>query len=338
MNNFFWIFVAISSIFSTGLFADDDDDKPGNPIPANSAKVMKDQTGIFLDKTAEAIAGIKTTKLKPSTYRSELRTYGTAISVEPLLAIQNQYLNALAQQQSAEAKAKFSKSSLNRLTYLHNEQIVSTHALQNQQATWQADKAALASSHYLTQQIINNARLIWGQRLTDWLINRNAALNALMQQQTTLLKITVPQQENLATPKTIFVAAMGQRKQAVTAAFISNVPQTDNFSQGLQYFYQVSAQHIKAGMRVNAWMPTEHNQTGVIIPESALLWHLGQALVFIKTPEQQFIHRSISTYTKIDRGYFVNSGLKPGEEVVTAGAQMLLSQEFKGQIPNEDDD
>jgi hypothetical protein len=35
-------------------------------------------------------------------------------------------------------------------------------------------------------------------------------------------------------------------------------------------------------------------------------------------------------------GYFVSAALKPGEEIVTTGAQTLLSQQLKAQIPDED--
>jgi hypothetical protein len=67
-------------------------------------------------------------------------------------------------------------------------------------------------------------------------------------------------------------------------------------------------------------------------------WHLGQALVFVKVADQQFASRVVSAYSKTVGGYFVRSTLKAGEEVVSTGAQMLLSQEFKGQIPAEDND
>jgi hypothetical protein len=36
-------------------------------------------------------------------------------------------------------------------------------------------------------------------------------------------------------------------------------------------------------------------------------------------------------------GYFVGSGINAGEQLVAVGGQMLLSEELKGQIPDEDD-
>lgn len=340
MRFFFGFALCFLLNFPSRLTADDDD-KQAKKIITNFVKAHNNQSIIFLDKATQIVSGLKMFKLTPITYRPELLSYGTAISIEPLLSLQNQYFNALAQQNSTRAKVIFSQNNVNRLTYLHKEQIISTRALQDQQAILEIDKAAQLSSHYLSQQILNNAKLVWGQTLTDWLINAHPQFTALLQQRTTLLKITFPQKISIANSalKTIFVASTGHREHAVAAELISAVPQADSFSQGQQYFYQLSSQQIKVGLRVSAWIPTTHyRQTGVNIPESALCWHLGQALVFVKVAQEQFSHRILSAYRKTADGYFVSSGLKAGEEIVSSGAQMLLSQEFKGQIPNEDDD
>ncbi|MGZ8929171.1 MAG: hypothetical protein ACXW03_12005 [Methylobacter sp.] len=37
-------------------------------------------------------------------------------------------------------------------------------------------------------------------------------------------------------------------------------------------------------------------------------------------------------------GYFIPDAIKPGEQIVTKGAQILLSEELRSQIPGFDDD
>jgi hypothetical protein len=317
----------------------DDDDQDSKAVSKPSA-TLKGQSLIVLDKAQQAASGLKTIKLKSITHRAELLSYGTAISIEPLLSLQNQYLTALAQQSSAKAKATFSQNNVNRLSYLHREQIIASRVLQEQQAVLQADKATLDSSHYLSAQIINNAQLLWGQTLTDWMVSSDASFTALAHQHASLLKINFPANVAINQPiQTIFVAPTANREQAIAAELISSAPQADSFSQAQQYFYQVPTQQIKTGMRVNAWIPTlQQRQTGVMIPESAVCWHLGQALVFTKVAQQQFSRQVLVDYQKLAGGYFVRYGVKAGDEIVNVGAQMLLSQEFKGQIPDEDDD
>jgi hypothetical protein len=91
-------------------------------------------------------------------------------------------------------------------------------------------------------------------------------------------------------------------------------------------------------MRVAAWIPEQgESQPGVVIPKSALIWYMDQAFVYIKTAEEQFNRRAIDRYSAAAGGYFVGSGLNEGEQLVVAGGQMLLSEELRGQIPDEDD-
>ncbi|MGZ5055641.1 MAG: efflux RND transporter periplasmic adaptor subunit, partial [Methylobacter sp.] len=76
---------------------------------------------------------------------------------------------------------------------------------------------------------------------------------------------------------------------------------------------------------------------GVIIPKSALVWYMDQAFVYIKTAEEQFSRRTIDHYSATADGYFVGNGINAGEQLVVTGGQMLLSEELRGQIPDEDD-
>ena len=77
---------------------------------------------------------------------------------------------------------------------------------------------------------------------------------------------------------------------------------------------------------------------GVIIPKSALIWYMDQAFVFLKTTEETFSRRTLDHYLASADGNFIADAIKPGEQVVTKGAQMLLSEDLRGQIPKEDDD
>jgi len=46
----------------------------------------------------------------------------------------------------------------------------------------------------------------------------------------------------------------------------------------------------------------------------------------------------ISNSVAFADGYFIPDAIKPGEQIVTKGAQMLLSEELRGQIPSLDED
>jgi len=78
-------------------------------------------------------------------------------------------------------------------------------------------------------------------------------------------------------------------------------------------------------------------QQGIIIPQAALIWHLGQSFVYVQRDEDEFKRVKINQKTRFDSGhYFIPHGLQENDRLVISGAQALLSEEFRGQIPAED--
>jgi len=65
-------------------------------------------------------------------------------------------------------------------------------------------------------------------------------------------------------------------------------------------------------------------------------WITGQANDF--GYEQTFARHEVSTAQELDGGWFNAGGLNADDEVVVSGAQLLLSEELKYQIRNENED
>jgi multidrug efflux system membrane fusion protein len=57
-----------------------------------------------------------------------------------------------------------------------------------------------------------------------------------------------------------------------------------------------------------------------------------------KSGDDRFSRVYVSTDQEVDGGWFNIGRLLPGDEIVVTGAQLLLSEEFKYQITNENDD
>lgn len=296
---------------------------------------------IFLDEATQKSSGLKTVKLQQENFQPEFIAYGKAISVIPLLAIREQYLSLAARNVNAKVRFNQAEKNISRLRDLHKNEIISTRKLQLQQTQLQSDKAAYDSSRYQGQIIINSSQLQWGEILTEWAIDSDSRPFAkLMTGKSTLLQLTLPGNRALPSQtRTIQINPAGDRNSAFKATLVSELPQVNSTSHGLQYLFLTENSAIKAGMNFTAWIPGQtQNQTGVIIPEFSLAWHLGQAFVFIKMDEEHFIHRNINAPVKVTNGYFITGQIADGEEIVITGTQMLLSHEFRSRIPDEDDD
>jgi hypothetical protein len=325
----------LCTVFLITIATADDDDK----LLKQTVHRQTGQTVINLNAKTQQHSGLQTIKLKPATYHAEFTAYGKVLAIQPLIELRHRYLVALTDRNSANAKFKQAEQNVSRQQALYQEGISAKRNLQGQQAQWQIDKAQLDAVHFQNQMIKEEAQLTYGKTLSEWaLASDSNQLNAFISGQQKLLQITLPSNQQLADKlKTIVIAASGNRSDAQTAELISAAPQTDASSQGNSYFFQTQAKNISIGMAVTAWLPEQNSAlSGVMIPKSALLWAMDEAFVYVKTDDDTFSRRLIHHYSLSNDGYFISEELKPDEELVITGGQMLLSEEMRGQIPDED--
>jgi hypothetical protein len=339
MNHFpLILLLCILSTFNFATLANEGDDEAAT---TETVQIVDGQVVIQLEEELQQLSGLETQRFKQTEFQAEFIAYGKAISASPLTVILNQYLSASAKQAGAKARLSRTEKAISRLRNLHKNEIISTRKLQAQQSQYQTDKAIYDEMHYKSKLIVNNSKLQWGEVLTHWATGRHSPqFEQLLDGSATLLSITLPAgSAPLAQTKNIIISPSGNRKEAVKVAFVSLLPTVNEFSQGLQYIFITDNKTIKTGMNITAWLPKQNTQlTGIIIPESSLVWHLGQSFIFIKIDEEHFVHRNIAEPIKVHNGYFIAEQLSENEQVVIKGTQMLLSHEFRSQIPDEYDD
>lgn len=296
---------------------------------------------LYMDEETQKISGLKTLKAIEIDFNPEIISYGKAISISPLLRIRNNYFSSLTLQNDLKVRLSQIDKNISRSRKLHQSEIVSTKKLQKQLSQWHSEKAIYEKNAYQAQLMLTTSKLKWGEQLTKWATEKNSTqFDGLISGESTLLKITVPANKTLSSKiNTIHISPTGNRSSAVKAIFINSLPSIDDFSQGRQYIFLSNGSQIKTGMNFTAWLPQKkQNQKGVIIPDSSLVWHLGQSFVFIKIDVENFEHRNISHPIKTIDGYYIGNQIKGGENIVNKGTQMLLSYEFKSEIPDEDED
>jgi len=180
---------------------------------------------------------------------------------------------------------------------------------------------------------------LWGNKLAELALSGQAnKLAGFLAGDQFMLQIIFPTNKQLNSKiDTIFVEPSGNRSKAYSAELFSRSAQVDNAIPGESYFFQVGSADLRAGMKVTAWVPElAVNESGVIVPESALIWYMDQVYVYIKTSKDNFTRRMIKSFLKIPEGYFIAKDIQDGEAVVVTGGQLLLSEEMRGQIPDED--
>lgn len=101
-----------------------------------------------------------------------------------------------------------------------------------------------------------------------------------------------------------------------------------------KFFYQAPRESFKETLWIEfpLYLPVGPEIQGVVIPVDAVVWLDGKSWVYVEKDTEHFVRREISTKVPIKNGWFVSKGFSAGEKVVTNGAQLLLSEEFRSQI------
>lgn len=326
--------VLFYSLFTVACHAAEDDE------PTGKIKRIAGYPIVVVNKATQQISGLKTIKTKIEDYRPEFIAIGKAVNIQSLLELRQKYLLALTDSQGAGAKLAQSEQNIKRMETLYRHGIAAKRRLQEQQAQGQVNRSQVDAARFQARAIISEARLNWGKQLAEWAIaTETDQLDAFVSGKNTLLQVTLPANKQLpGDVRIIYVDPSGDRSKAQEAELISMAPQMDSTIQGAGFFFRTQGQRVYIGMSVSAWIPEQKDKaSGVIIPKSALIRSMDQAFVYIKTDEDRFSRRMLPHAEPVAGGYFVGDSIKFGEEIVITGGQMLLSEELRGQIPDDDD-
>jgi hypothetical protein len=286
---------------------------------------------ITLDDETQERSGIETAALPATPRAEELRAYGMVLDVARLTELSNNYANAKAQVQTAQAKLAMSKPAYDRAQKLFNEtHVVSQAQVQAAEAAFGTDQASLVAAEAQVRTLTATAYQEWGAVLGKSLVEESPMIKTLIERQSFLLQITLPPGVILPEPPATASIEVGKARQEIT--FVSPATRIDPRIQGISFFYAAAASGVLPGMNVLAFLPSGKSIDGVEVPASAVVWWQGRAWVYRRTGPETFTRLAIATDLPAPGGgYFANDVAKDAE-IVTHGAQLLLSEEFRAQI------
>jgi len=291
------------------------------------------QPAVKLDARTRKRSGVEVAALSPAPYQAQLHGYGMVLDLAQLTDLSNSYANVRAQQRTAQAKLGASKTAFDRARGLYrNQQNVSLAQLQAADATFQTDQAALAAADSQMRTLAATAVQIFGLVVGKELLDGSPMITRLIERQDFLLQITLPPGVSIvAPPETATVQV--ENKPPTPIRFVSPALRTDPRIQGASFFYLAPASSgVLPGMNVLVSLPSGPPSDGLAIPPSAVVWWQDRAWIYRQNGADLFVRMQIPTDLPSKDGGYVVKGLPKDTEVVTRGAQALLSEEFRAQL------
>ncbi|NOR80816.1 MAG: hypothetical protein GQ529_08290 [Methyloprofundus sp.] len=307
----------------------------------NATSLQQEIFTVHIDETIIVATGIQTQKLHATQFRSETKTFATRVNLSPLIEARKEYFAALAQQQTANISLKQSLKNVQHLKNLQRENAISTRKLLAQKNQLEVDNANFKIARQQAENIHLQTQSKWGKVLSRWFLTEPPPYSNMLSALDKAIYLIYLPTPLTSTIPTVSIHPSGLRDQAQSANLISSAPVNSIHQQTGAPFFYLSDQPIDTyHHRVAVWLPSKKGSlSGFIIPASAIVWHLGQAFVYVQIDDELFKRVKIPQKQAVSsETYFIQEPLQEDDILVITGAQMLLSEEFRGQIPAEDDD
>lgn len=136
-------------------------------------------------------------------------------------------------------------------------------------------------------------------------------------------------------PARLVVQPLDRSGRSSSATLIGPSFDVDPITQRPAFNYRMAGTWpgVAAGLPITASVPTGAAAAGaVLVPSSATVQWEGLVWCFVERAPGQFSRVRVPTTTPLVDGWAVRGDLNPGDRIVTAGAEQLLSEEFRAQV------
>ena len=292
---------------------------------------------VLIPAEAQRAAGIAVESAPTAEYRAAQRFFGAVADPRSLVDARHRYLNLSSQMAAVEAALTQRRAELARIQGLYNEgRNATTRELEAAQATLTVDEQRLLALQTERRGIVEALRVTWGEAFAAQPGDTGGLLGQAAARAIDVVQFVVPPGFD---PRDLHwrVAPVATGTTGVAAHLIGRSPQALAGVPGETWLLTLPPSGQPAGSRVRVSADSSRPLTGVRVPPAAVVRFGGKAWVYVRVAPEQFERQPLATDRPLADGLFSDT-LTPQSQLVVSGAQLLLSEEFKFQIKNENSD
>jgi multidrug efflux system membrane fusion protein len=321
---------------------------------------------VRLTRKAQRVVGIEVAAAEETELAETRRLPATVLDVQPLAELRGRLQAARHEADAALAAATASSAEHKRVQGLYDDdRNASQRALEAATAQAAADAARARAAQAALATLRDGARARWGARVAAWLdAPTGGPLERLVAGRDALLRVALPPE--IALPADAALALPRDGGEPLRAAPLGAAPALDAAGPGRLYL--VAGAGLAPGQRVELDHSGAIKEVGALVPPTAIVWHAGQAWVYVRESGRDedddddppkaaapaasaaaakdddaepagdaFERRAAPRARRVGERWFLPAFFED-DPVVVQGAQVLLSEELKYQIRDENDD
>jgi len=305
-------------------------------------------TFVKLPISVEKNSNIQYEPILLSSHNQDIPSYGITVNLKELFETKNQLSNFSNQINKLNAQLKESKEHLTNLIILNqDDKNISDTVIHDKKIDINNLINDLEMLENNKESLLISIQHQWGSVFNEILLNpKTHELKNILSDKYRLVKITIAS-NNIPNDiqSNINISLSNNNEILYKAIFVSEAPDVDEALQGKSYFYIVKNNQLKIGSKIKTSITKNQNKQNkqnnyLFIPKESIVWSNGKAWAYIKDKiKDRFMRKPLPKMSETTNGWIIKQGIfKENENIVIDGAQLLLSEEFKYQIKNENED
>ena len=244
------------------------DDSPKVTQPSSGAGGGEPGT-VRLSPDQQHQIALETAVLEAAPLPEQVRAYGVVLDVARITDLTNNYANAQAQLQTAQAKFDVSKSAFDRAQSLVHSAILAKRDAEAAEGTFLTDQAALTAAQSQVKTLAATARQEWGPVIGKGIVERSSQVVRLIERDQFLIQVTLPPGIVLSEPPRAALAQAPTRNANIELSYVSPATRTDARIQGLSYFFVAPGDSgLLPGMNTIVYVPSGKTYEGVFLEDT----------------------------------------------------------------------
>ena len=297
-----------------------------------------EEEGVRLDEAAQKQSGILVGHFHAAQYRPLEAYSGVVVDPKSLLEAQQRWDAIKRQIVSAEVLIQQRTQELTRTQGLYD------HGRNAAAKDVEAAKSALAQAQQQAQgfdaelrAVIDAVRLQWGDAVAQGFENRPSWVQKWMQRHIDVIQFALP--AGMQSQKQTWLVEPNpmDTSHGLTANLLGRATQALPGLLGENWLLSTAPTGLPLGATIRVVSQHGQVQKGVVVPYEAVVRYAGKNWVYVKTESDRFERQPVDADKPMAQGFFSDS-FDLDDTVVVRGAQLLLSEEFRFQIKNENKD
>lgn len=297
---------------------------------------------VVLSEAVEKNSYIETSLIKKTNFKKEISSHGKIINTNELieskkLIKKNNFLinkiNSQIQEETEhlEKFIKLNKDNKNISDTVVHEQEIIVNNLKNEYGIIKNDLETLK----------NSIQYNWGEYFRNLITKKSIDKHCLFINKCSLAQITIDQQKFIGEiPKTVSLISTNNQINYL-GEYLGPSPRLEKAIQGNGFYFLIRDFSLPSESKMIVKLAEKNsNNNYLFIPKNAVIWSHGKPWVYIREADSpKFLRKPLKNPHETENGWLViEDNIIENQLLVTDGAQLLLSEEFKYQIKNENED